>query len=82
MPGLWRCSNCEWIGAETEMRAAAHPFIVGETMHGCPECGDVDFDSACDEPGCRQISTCGTPTADGYRRTCGKHDPRMATANG
>jgi hypothetical protein len=24
----------------------------------------------CDEPGCKERSTCGTPTPHGYRRTC------------
>ena len=27
----------------------------------------------CDEPGCSERSTCGTPTPGGYRRVCGKH---------
>ena len=30
----------------------------------------------CDEPGCKERSTCGTPTKDGYRRTCNKHWPQ------
>ncbi len=27
----------------------------------------------CDEPGCRELATCGYQTPSGYRRTCGKH---------
>ena len=27
----------------------------------------------CDEPGCMRQSSCGTPTASGYRRVCGEH---------
>ena len=29
----------------------------------------------CDEPNCTAAVTCGTPTPDGYRRTCSKHQP-------
>jgi hypothetical protein len=29
----------------------------------------------CDEPGCMEQSSCGTPTMTGYRRTCGPHMP-------
>lgn len=27
----------------------------------------------CDEPGCDQRTSCGFPTPNGYRRTCGAH---------
>jgi len=30
----------------------------------------------CDEPGCLQRATCGSPTENGYRRTCGEHCPK------
>ena len=30
-------------------------------------------DMRCDEPGCKRQRTCGTPTKDGYRSTCGEH---------
>lgn len=30
----------------------------------------------CDEPGCRKQSSSGTPTLDGYRRTCHDHYPK------
>lgn len=30
----------------------------------------------CDEPGCRKQGTSGTPTLDGYRRTCHEHYPK------
>ncbi len=29
----------------------------------------------CDEPGCTEGQSCGTPSKDGYRRTCGEHAP-------
>lgn len=30
----------------------------------------------CDEPGCMDQISCGTPIPGGYRQTCGKHQPR------
>ncbi len=27
----------------------------------------------CEEPGCENEATCGTPTPDGYKRLCGTH---------
>lgn len=33
----------------------------------------------CDEPGCGEESTCGTPIPGGYRRTCHKHIPKVET---
>jgi len=30
----------------------------------------------CEEPGCHERATCGTPTEKGYRTTCSKHAPR------
>lgn len=29
--------------------------------------------ACCDEPGCSQRATCGTPTPNGYRSVCGEH---------
>ena len=31
--------------------------------------------SLCDEPGCMEHATCGTPTGIGYRWTCSEHNP-------
>jgi len=31
----------------------------------------------CDEPDCYSEISCGTPTENGYRNTCGTHMPRM-----
>ena len=31
----------------------------------------------CDEPGCCDQVSCGTPTENGYRSTCGKHAPKV-----
>lgn len=32
----------------------------------------------CDEPGCLGFVSCGTPTPDVYRHTCGDHKPERA----
>lgn len=34
----------------------------------------------CDEPGCYDEITCGTPTPDGYRSTCSKHAPNRESS--
>jgi hypothetical protein len=49
-----------------------HAFdILGwENPHPIPEC-------ECDIEGCHEHATCGMPTADGYKRVCGKHCAKM-----
>lgn len=34
-----------------------------------------DMPAICDEPGCLEFVSCGTPTANGYRSTCTRHRP-------
>ena len=42
-------------------------YILGwENPHPVPEC-------ECEIEGCHEHATCDTPTADGYKRVCGKH---------
>lgn len=72
-----RCEECDWHGEESEILTAKNPFDETETINGCPNCKSVDsIRVACDEPGCFEFSSCGTPTDNGYRQTCGKHAPR------
>lgn len=33
----------------------------------------LDKEEMCDEPGCKEPTSCGFPTPNGYRRTCGEH---------
>lgn len=67
------CESCAWIGHESELLCAPNPFN-GDVLNGCPSCKDVcDLKSVCDEPGCFERDTCGTPTPEGYRRVCGEH---------
>jgi hypothetical protein len=73
------CVNrgCNWRGMETELLTAQDPFDVEEILTACPRCkGIFELRIACDEPGCWYEVTCGTPTPNGYRQTCGKHAPK------
>jgi len=46
-------------------------------LHGCPKCKSVNMvGTVCDEWGCWEPDTIGTPTGDGYRRTCHTHAPK------
>jgi hypothetical protein len=70
----WVCAECDWHGAH--YLTAPSPFDPEHTLIGCPHCKAVDsLRLACDEKDCWREVTCGTPTADGYLRTCGKHVP-------
>lgn len=71
--------RCSWQGLEGEALTAPNPFEPTETVSGCPECLGIDtIVYACDEPDCWKSATCGTPTKEGYRSTCGKHMPKTA----
>ena len=48
----------------------AFDILGWENPHPVPECG-------CQIEGCHEHATCGTPTADGYKRVCGKHYAKM-----
>lgn len=71
-----KCKECHWKGKLTELLQAKNPFDSEYTITGCPECKSVDSTSiVCDEPGCWENISCGTPTKNGYRSTCHKHAP-------
>jgi hypothetical protein len=44
----------------------AFDILGWENPHPVPEC-------ECEIEGCHEHATCGTPTADGYKRMCGRH---------
>lgn len=44
----------------------AFDILGWENPHPVPEC-------ECEIDGCHEHATCGTPTANGYKRMCGKH---------
>jgi hypothetical protein len=48
----------------------AFDILGWENPHPVPEC-------ECQIEGCHEYATCGTPTADGYKRVCGKHMAKM-----
>ena len=51
--------------------------VIGRTMKKEGWIYD-DVPGVCDEPGCIEPAGCGTPTKDGYRWTCGKHQPERS----
>lgn len=70
------CEECGWRGTHDKLLLGKSPFEDAE-IRGCPKCKAIEsHHEACDEPGCWEHATCGTPTPTGYRRTCGKHIPK------
>jgi phage FluMu protein Com len=73
----WRCETCREISLDANLLKAFNPFDRSEVIVGCPKCKSVnDFTAVCDEEGCVQQVSCGTPTPTGYRNTCSKHAPK------
>ena len=76
------CAECDWKGIAPLLLRAANPFNADDMLIGCPSCKSVNTLSvACDEDGCWDYVTCGTPTADGYRRVCGLHFRRITQSD-
>jgi hypothetical protein len=77
------CSDwhCRWVGLEADALHAPDPFNDGDTITACPFCREQTLHTCCDEPGCTQEATCGTPTPAGYRHTCGRHQPKLPPVN-
>jgi hypothetical protein len=70
--------QCLWVGPESDALQAPDPFNSGATLLACPDCREQSLRMCCDEPECIDEATCGTPTLEGYRHTCGKHLPNVA----
>lgn len=71
------CNDCGRRIENREVLDAPNPFDKAITIFGCPKCKCVNtLRTVCDEPGCWEPDTCGTPTPQGYRRTCEKHTPK------
>ena len=69
------CTECDWHGDHTEADRVQDPRGP-DTWQVCPGCRTPEhMVQACDEPECWTVVSCGTPTANGYRNTCGKHCP-------
>ena len=69
-----KCRDCDFCGDSTGFLKAKNPFNPEDDVWGCPSCCSVNnYDLVCDEPGCDEVVTCGTPTKDGYRQVCSEH---------
>lgn len=68
------CEECYWTGLRSDLLEAQDPFDAAAKCYGCPECRSINcFTPLCDEEGCKKEASCGWPSDDGYRQTCGKH---------
>lgn len=68
--------RCQWRGLESQVLKAKNPFDPDYEINGCPSCKEINtIVYACDEPRYWKPVTCGTPTNNGYRSTCGQHKP-------
>lgn len=75
-PNKRLCNSCHRMVDYREILTAPNPFSSVGVVTGCPLCKDVTtFTIVCDQMGCREPYSCGTPTPAGYRMTCGKHAP-------
>lgn len=68
------CRNCESVMPTSDRLSAPNPFVDGDTIYACPVCRQIDdFLVCCDEPNCNKPASCGWPSKNGYRQTCGEH---------
>jgi hypothetical protein len=76
--GKVECGECAWHGSIADVPTAENPFDPTERVTGCPNCNAVEsMIECCEWEGCWRNTSCGTPTPDGYRRTCGDHIPKV-----
>jgi hypothetical protein len=74
MTTKWKCQSCDFCADSKTFLTAESPFDPLETIYGCPDCRMTNtIEVACDYSGCKEQSTCGTPSPDGYLRLCGRH---------
>lgn len=72
--GRWKCRECDGIVSAEQVLEAPDPFDPALLVFGCPSCRMcVELELVCDEEGCRDIVSCGWPSAPGYRQTCSNH---------
>lgn len=76
MTERWRCDECYHIALNSEWLEARSPFDPDDHLSGCPACKATNAaERLCDEPGCKQLATCGTPFPGGYKMHCHVHPP-------
>jgi hypothetical protein len=71
------CEECGWHGEK--------PCVTWIDMGGrpkcafscCPNCHGIKstINKCCDEPGCKEGASCGTPYPGGYKQHCHRHTP-------
>jgi len=72
-----RCTECHWKGLIDKIDMVKDPKS-DMVWQVCPNCRiPENLITVCDEKGCWDGITCGTPTKDGYRSTCSKHQPNQ-----
>jgi hypothetical protein len=71
------CTDCRWVGVDSEVLRAPNPFTPVEELWGCPKCHGVNtMVRACEIEGCNEVGSIGDFGRDGvYRITCHKHAP-------
>ena len=70
------CNKCGHKCSADDLLKGFNPFS-GYNLLGCPECYALDdYTVACEVDDCWKKATCGTPTNEGYKQTCGEHKPK------
>jgi hypothetical protein len=78
MADRYLCRDCGWTSDEGEPGTLSLiPLGIDRILTVCPDCREVEttLARACDEPGCDQEASMGTPVPGGYRSTCWQHRP-------
>ena len=76
----FRCTECDWTGPWDKFDQVTDPHPKGTVASMwlvCPKCRTPENNEVmCDEPGCEQRGSCGTPdNMGGYVWTCYEHRP-------
>ena len=78
----FKCNQCAWSGEEPE-RVSLYlvPALEEVRLIVCPECRHVEtsLEICCEEPGCTETASMGTPAKSGYKRHCHHHPPKDQT---
>lgn len=79
MTTRWMCEECRAVCDDADVLRAPDPFTTDGLLTACPQCRAAEkLVWACDVPGCKERADSGTPTPNGYRRTCHYHIPEGA----
>ena len=71
------CDECGWHGNNPESVMIPMYANRDEAIDVCPKCRCVksSLSVCCEEPGCKNEASCGTPHQTGYKRHCHLHPP-------